>query len=113
MDFEAADTRTELLRTELLRRIQRSPQQSIFQEMLIWMYIQQRILTSALVQCKAMDKRFNEGGLRMMELARIASANGDHATAYKCYDHVLGLGRNDATYLTRPALAQYTPATWN
>ncbi|MBL7983130.1 MAG: tetratricopeptide repeat protein [Flavobacteriales bacterium] len=98
MDFEVADSRTELLRTELLRRIQRSPQQSIFQEMLIWMYIQQKDLTSALVQCKAMDKRFNEGGLRMMELARIASANGDHATAYKCYEYVLGLGRNDATY---------------
>ena len=98
LDFDVADERTEVLRTELLRRIQRDPNRTIYPELLIWMYIQQKDMTSALVQCKAMDKRFEEGGVRLMELARIASANGDHGTAYKCYEYVLGLGRNDATY---------------
>jgi tetratricopeptide (TPR) repeat protein len=99
MEFDVADARTETLRTELLRRIQRDPTRSIFPEMLIWMYIQQKDLNAAFVQSKAMDKRFDEGGARLMELARIASANRDHATAFKCYQYVLDLGRNDAYYL--------------
>jgi len=99
MDFEQSDSRTELLRTELLRRIQRDPERTIFQELLIWMYIQQKDLNAAFVQSRAMDKRFDEGGNRLMELARIAQANGDHATAFKCYEYVLSLGRNDANYI--------------
>lgn len=99
MDFEQSDERTELLRTELLRRIQRDPERTIFQELLIWMYIQQKDLNAAFVQSRAMDKRFYEGGNRLMELARIAQANGDHATAFKCYEYVLSLGRNDANYI--------------
>lgn len=99
MDLGVADGRSEVLRTELLRRIQRSPQHTIFQELLIWMYIQQKDLNAAFVQSRAMDKRFDEGGARLMELARIAQANGDHATAFKCYEHVLSLSRNDANYI--------------
>lgn len=99
MDFEQSDSRTELLRTELLRRIQREPERTIFQELLIWMYIQQKDLNSAFVQSRAMDKRFDENGNRLMELARIAQANGDHATAFKCYEYVLSLNRNDGNYL--------------
>ena len=96
MDFSVADNRTETLRTELLRRIQRDPQRTIFQELLIWMYIQQKDLTAAFVQSKAMDKRFDEGGIRLMELARIAQSNKDYGTAFKCYEYVIALGRNDA-----------------
>jgi tetratricopeptide (TPR) repeat protein len=99
MDFETVDERSEILRTELLRRIQKDPQRVIFQELLIWMYIQQKDLGSALVQSKAMDKRFDEGGTRLMELARIAIANKDFNTAFKSYEYVLSLARNDANYI--------------
>ncbi|MCB0763577.1 MAG: hypothetical protein R2815_12480 [Flavobacteriales bacterium] len=99
MEFDVADERTATLRTELLRRIQRDPQRTIFQELLIWMYIQQKDLSSAFVQSKAMDKRFDEGGLRLMDLARIALANKDHDTALRCYEYVMSLGRNDHLYL--------------
>ena len=99
IDFSVADERSEILRTELLRRIQRDPQRTIYPELLIWMYIQQKDLNSAFVQSKAMDKRFEEGGGRLMDLARIALANDDHATAFKCYEYVLSLARNDANYV--------------
>lgn len=99
-DFESADARTEVLRTELLRRIQRDPSRTIFPEMLIWMLIQQKDLEGAFVQAKALDKRLDEGGARLMELARIAEANKEYGMAFKCYDHVIGLGRNDASYFS-------------
>lgn len=98
IDFTQRDGNTDLLRTELLRRIQRDPDRSIFQEMLIWLFIQQKDLDGAFVQCKALDKRFDEGGTRLMDLAEIALSNGEHATAMKCYDHVVGLGRRDGLY---------------
>lgn len=99
IDFTLADERSEILRTELLRRIQKDPQRTIFPDLLIWMYIQQKDLNSAFVQSKAMDKRFDEGGARLMDLARIALSNDDHATAYKSYEYVLSLARNDANYI--------------
>jgi len=99
IDFTVSDSRTETLRTELLRHIQKDPQKTIYQELLIWMYIQQKDLTSALVQSKAMDKRFNEGGQRLMELAEVALTNEDFPTAIKCYQYVVGLGSEGANYL--------------
>lgn len=99
IDFSVADARSDVLRTELLRRIQKDPQRTVFPEVLIWMYIQQKDLNAAFVQCKALDKRFDEGGSRLMDLARIALANDDHATAFKCYEYVLSLSRNDANYI--------------
>jgi tetratricopeptide (TPR) repeat protein len=98
IEFEQADARSEVLRTELLRRIQRDPSRAIYAEMLIWMLIQQKDLVAAFTQAKALDKRMDEGGARIMELARIAEANREYGTAFKCYDYVIGLGRNDANY---------------
>lgn len=99
IDFTVVDNRTEVLRTELLRHIQKDPQKTIYQELLIWMYIQQKDLNSAFVQSKAMDKRFNEGGQRLMELAEVALTNEDFPTAIKCYQYVVGLGSDGANYL--------------
>jgi tetratricopeptide (TPR) repeat protein len=99
VDFELQDQRSDALRTELLRRIQREPDRTVFPELLIWMYIQQKDLNAAFIQCRALDKRLDEGGHRLIELAGIAEANGDHHTAFKCYDQVVSLGRNDGLYV--------------
>ena len=100
IDLDTGDARAEILRTELLRRIQRDPSRTIFHEMLIWMLIQQKDLEAAFVQSKALDKRMDEGGARLMDLARIAEANKDYGIAFRCYDHVIGLGRNDASFFS-------------
>lgn len=100
IDLEERDARSEILRTELLRRIQKEPDKTIFPELLIWMYIQQKDMTSALVQSKALDKRLNENGRRVMELGDIALANKDHGTAVKCYEYVTGLGKDSPAYRT-------------
>src|SRR5690606_8368414 len=53
IDFTSTDDRSDILRTELLRRIQKEPDNTLFPEMLIWLYIQQKDLAGALVQSKA------------------------------------------------------------
>lgn len=98
IDFTKSDERTGMLRTELLRRSQKDPDNTIFQEMLIWQYLQQKDLTGAFVQSKAMDKRFSEGGHRLMELAEIAVTNKDWSTAAKCYQYIIDQGKQNANF---------------
>ena len=107
IDFEVRDERSDLLRTELLRRIQRDPSREIYQDLLIWMYVQQKDLTSAFVQSKAMDKRSQGNGDRLMELGDIALSNHAYGTAVKCYQYVADLGGGLPNYpLARIGLVQ-------
>ena len=46
-----------------------------------------------------MDKRFGEGGQRVMELAEVAVTNEDWSTAVKCYQYVVTLGSEGPNYL--------------
>ena len=94
IDINKNDAHSDLLRDELLRRIQRQPDKIIFQEMLIWIHIQQGDMNSAMIHSKGLDKRQKEGGKRLIELAQIASGNGNYHVAKKCYDYVADLGTN-------------------
>jgi tetratricopeptide (TPR) repeat protein len=107
IDFTATDERSDLLRTELLRRIQKTPDNTLFQEMLIWMYIQRKDLESAYVQSKAMDKRFKEGGQRLMALGDMAVTNKEWDVATKCYQYVVALGPGTNWY-TAARIGQVT-----
>lgn len=98
IDFSTRDPRSDLLRTELLRRIQKNPDNTLFPEMLIWMYIQQKDLNSAFVQSRAMDMRFDEGGERLMALGNMAVNNQVWRIATKCYDYVVSLGAQGRFY---------------
>jgi tetratricopeptide (TPR) repeat protein len=98
IDFTTSDERSDLLRTELLRRIQRDPDNTLFQEMLVWMYIQRKDLESAFVHSKAMDKRFHESGRRLMALGDMAVTNRDWSVAAKCYQYVASVGTNSPWY---------------
>ena len=98
MDLTKRDERTDMLRTELLRRSQRNPDNTILPEMLIWLSLQQKDLTGAFVQARAMDKRFSEGGQRLMELADIAVTNKEWDMARKCYQYVLDVGKEGQNY---------------
>jgi tetratricopeptide (TPR) repeat protein len=98
IDFTAQDSRSEGLRTELLRRIQKEPDNTLFQEMLIWLYIQRKDLNAAFVQSKAMDKRFKEDGERIMALGDMAVTNKDWDVAAKCYGYVAERGAGSPWY---------------
>lgn len=98
IDFTRTDERSDLLRTELLRRVQRHPDNVHFQDLLIWMYIQRKDLNSAFLQSRAMDKRFNEGGQRLMALGDMAVNNKDWGAATRCYEYVVGLGGSGPWY---------------
>jgi tetratricopeptide (TPR) repeat protein len=89
---EADSKQNELLKTELLKRISKSPDRTIFSELLIWMQIQQKDWEGAFIQAKALDKRKKEEGNRVMGLAQLFTQNEAYDVAIKAYQYVISKG---------------------
>ncbi|MBL7883839.1 MAG: tetratricopeptide repeat protein [Bacteroidia bacterium] len=95
---DAEDKQNELLKTELLKRIAKSPDKTILSELLIWMQIQQKDWEGAFVQGKALDKRKKEEGGRVMGLAQLFAQNEAYDIASKAYQYVIQKGSDNYFY---------------
>jgi len=89
---------TEVLKTQLIKRIQKEPDKTIFSELLIWLYLQERKYEGAYIQSIALDKRLKEDGSRIMELARQAADNKNYDVALKSYKYVSDKGNENAWF---------------
>ena len=89
----------EAIRTELLRRVQKSPDKMYFSEMLIWYSIQQKDFEMALMQSKSLDRRFNESGQRILELANICLSNQAWDEAVDAFEYIINKGKPGVFYL--------------
>lgn len=89
-----------LLKTLLIKRIQKDAGNKIFPEMLIWVYVQEKNFAGAFLQAKAMDKRYKESGKRINALAALSSENKDYETAIKCYEYLIEKGPDSYYYIT-------------
>ncbi len=87
------------IRTELLRRVQKNPEKIYFSEMLIWYSIQQKDFEMALMQSKSLDRRFNESGERIIELANICLSNQAYDEAVDAFNYVISKGEYEPFYL--------------
>jgi tetratricopeptide (TPR) repeat protein len=94
------DSHSEIVKTQLLRRIQKNPDKTVYSEMLIWLLIQEKDFNSALIQVKALDKRLKEDGARIITLAQTAASNGDYETAAKAYQTIIERGKDHYYYIT-------------
>ncbi len=91
---------TTILRTSLLKRVQKDNQPIAFNQMLVWLYMQEKDFRGAFIQAKAIDKRVNGAGQNIIELAENAVANKDYDTALEAYKYVIDKGRTAAYYIT-------------
>jgi tetratricopeptide (TPR) repeat protein len=90
----------DMLKTKLLKRSQKNPEQTIYTEMLTWLFLQKNDFASALVQATSLDKRLNENGSRIVNLAQLALNNKDYDTAKKAYQYVIDKGPMGDYYIT-------------
>ncbi|MBK9523511.1 MAG: tetratricopeptide repeat protein [Bacteroidetes bacterium] len=97
--YDPENNKGDLLRTSLLRRIQKNPDQPIFSEMLIWLFVQQKDFDSAFLQAKALDKRMKEDGSRVLSLGNLAASNFNYDAAIKCYQYVVDKGTMNSNYI--------------
>ncbi|MCZ4408594.1 tetratricopeptide repeat protein [Cryomorphaceae bacterium 1068] len=98
INFEEDDEGVEMLRTELLRRVQKNPDSVIYAEMLIWLFLQDKQFNSAYIQLKALDKRLGEDGQRLLQLAGLCTNNGEYDVAEKCYQYIADKGKSNPYY---------------
>ncbi|MCU0432470.1 MAG: tetratricopeptide repeat protein [Bacteroidia bacterium] len=98
MDEDREEKVEPALRTELLRRSQKEPDNLIWSEMLMWLFMQQKDFRAAMVQAKAIDKRRKTDGTNVMELAAVARFNEEYDAAISGYDYVIGLGPGGGNY---------------
>ena len=88
----------DMVRRKVLRASQDHPDATVYLELLVWVFNQQRDFMSAMPHVRALDQRNGEGGRRLMELAGVAAKNGDLDTAYECYALVSAQGVRSPRY---------------
>ena len=89
-----------LLKTLLIKYIQKNGDAKVFSEMLIWVYIQEKNFSGAFIQAKALDKRQKELGNRLVELAKLSLENKDYETAIKSYQYVIEKGADNYYFIS-------------
>ncbi len=90
----------EMLRVRLLKKSQRYPEETIYNELLIWLFNQQKEFTASIIHAKALDRRFGENGLRLMEIGNMARRNEDWDAAYDAYRYVAEKGPSSDYYVS-------------
>ncbi len=91
---------SEAFREILLRRIQRSPDHVVYTELMLWFLIQEKDFETALVHAKALDKRLNEDGGRIISLAVLSVSNENYEAAINAYRYILERGVRSPYSLT-------------
>jgi len=86
------------IKTELLKYIQRYPDKEIYSELFIWMLVQLRDYSNALVQVKALDRRNSEGGWRVMTFAAECKNAGAYDPAIQAYQYLIEKGEKSENY---------------
>lgn len=82
------------LKDELLIRVNKNPEVIVYNELLIWLFIQDEDFESAFIQARALDLRLDENGKRIIALARVATENNDFNVAIDAYSYVIDKGKH-------------------
>ena len=83
------DEDKELFEKMMYEKVQRSPNNMIYNELLIWVNIQRKNFYSAFIQARAIDKRKKLNGVEVMEIGRISMVNNDYKNAVRIFEYVI------------------------
>jgi len=87
------------LQQRTLLYAQKHPSNQIFDELLLEIFLQQKIYNAALRQVKSLDKRNNNSGQRVLQLASLCVQNEEYNTAIEGYEYIIGLGKSYPNFL--------------
>lgn len=83
---------------QLYAKVQKAPNNEDYIDLLTWVYIQNKDFEGALVQMKALDKRKNENGFRVLNIARMAQTEGYYSDAIAGYEYIVSKGKENSLY---------------
>ena len=78
----------ESLELMLYSMVQSNPDNDVYGEMLIWVSLQQKNFYGAFIQARAIDKRLQMGGSKVLHVGIIALNNKDYENAITVFDYV-------------------------
>lgn len=87
-----------LIKKLVIKRIRTEKFPLIFEEMLSWVFVQQKDWNNAFIHYKSISKKENDQGRKLLELAKLCTSNEEHEIAAKCYKYVWDLGPNQMYY---------------
>lgn len=94
-DFRKSDA----LRRVLLERSQRDASKIIYPEMLLWLSLQQKDFRMALRQARVLDRRMDQEGQLVIEVAKLSAANNEFDVSREGFQNILNLGDLNPFYL--------------
>lgn len=90
--------RGEIIRKKILVRAQKENDNLQYAELLWWYSVQQKDFSMAFIQARAIDARQKDGGERIIQLSKLAEANGDNKTALDAWDYLIRKGPSSPWY---------------
>jgi tetratricopeptide (TPR) repeat protein len=92
-------SRNDALREVLLGRSQRYPNNSMYAGLLLWLSVQQKDFRMALMQARALDRRFMQEGELVLEIAHMSVANESYEEAAGGFKYVMDKGKGKPHYM--------------
>ena len=86
------------METQLYSKVQKSPDNESYIDLLTWIYVQNKDFEGALAQMKALDKRKGEDGSKVLNVARMAQTEGDYTNAIDGFEYVVNKGKQNTLY---------------
>ncbi len=100
MAFDTEGGLNDIIRTALLRKVQKGNQKPVYNELLFWLLLQEKDFSTALIQAKAIDKRNDENGSRLINLGKLCVSNQQYDVAEECFQYVIAKGNQNTNYIT-------------
>ncbi len=82
------DEQFALFETKVYERINKDPNDIVYNQLLLWLNLQRKNFTKAFIQAKAIDKRNRQTGTTVLEVGNIALENKDYDAAVACFKYV-------------------------
>ncbi len=92
------------LENQLYDRIQRSQNDIVYAEVLIWLKLQQKDFASALIYAKSLDKRNNEAGERILQIAYQAIDAEAYNDAINALEYIVQKGEKSPLLISAKML---------
>lgn len=92
------DENYEVIKSNLLKKVQSNPENSTYTDMLSYVFISKKEFFPAYVQLRALDRRNEENGKRLFNLAYICVQNKEYKVAEQCYEYIIALDRQSPFY---------------
>ena len=86
------------LEGRLIELAQENQGNLLYNELLMWTYLQQKNYYGAFIQARSIEKRKNGKGEKIYEIGNIAFSNGEFETAIEIYDHLINNYRGSVYY---------------